>query len=90
MMKSPTTKGLSRTIEREARRSPRTFWTARATAIPPIPMEATRVVTLTPRFWRARRTKTLQTRSRITKPIAPTAVAASGSRSTSSLRYFSR
>ncbi len=58
------------------------FWTARATAIPPIPSVPIKVVTSIPRFWRIRSRKTDQTTSRAMKPRAPIAVAAPGSSST--------
>lgn len=47
-MKSPITKGLSRAIESDANKSARMFWTASATAIPPIPRLAIKAVTSTP------------------------------------------
>ena len=50
--KSPTTKGLSNTIDRDANKSPRIVCMARATAIPPTPNPATRVVILKPRLSR--------------------------------------
>jgi hypothetical protein len=59
-MKSPMTKGLSMTIDSEAKRSPRMFCMARATAIPPMPSPATRVVILIPRLSRVRRMTTDQ------------------------------
>ena len=49
-MNSPTRKGLSSAIESDAKRSPRTFCTASAIAMPPTPSPATSGMILTPRF----------------------------------------
>ena len=48
-MKSPTSKGLSMTMVRDAKISPRIFWTARATAIPPMPSTSSKRVSRGPR-----------------------------------------
>jgi hypothetical protein len=53
---SPTTNGLSRAIESDARRSPSTFCTASATATPAMPRPVTSAVMLTPNASSASRT----------------------------------
>jgi hypothetical protein len=50
VMASPTTNGRSSVMDSDASRSPNTFCTASATAIPPMPRPATSVVMLTPRL----------------------------------------
>ena len=63
---SPSSKGLSRVIDSEARRSPRTVCTASAMAIPPMPRPATSAVMLIPR---------LSSASRIASPNSTTRAA---------------
>ena len=50
MMKSPISKGRSRTIESEENRSLRMFWVASAMAMPPTPRPATSAVMSMPRL----------------------------------------
>ena len=69
--KSPMTKGRSSTMAREANRSPKTFWTARATAIPPTPRPATSAVISTPRLSSDRRSTIAHKRSFTRKLSAP-------------------
>ena len=50
--KSPGRNGLSNMMAREAKRSPRMLWTARAIAMPPTPRPAISAVTSTPKLAR--------------------------------------
>ena len=75
-MKSPTTKGLSTMIDSEAKRSPRMFCTASATAMPPTPRPATSAVTSTPRLSSATSSTIDHSRMRAIRFSAPRLVAA--------------
>ena len=85
MMKSPITKGLSSRMDSDAKMSPRMFWSAMATAMPPMPKLATRVVILTPgTLSRARRAAMANRAVRPTKVKARSVVM----RSPASCTYF--
>jgi hypothetical protein len=77
--KSPITNGLSSTMESEPKRSPSTFCTASATAIPPTPSPARSGVTWMPRFASTMSSRIVQRNSRPMKPSAFSVVAAAAS-----------
>ena len=70
MMKSPTTNGLSSTIESEASRSPSTFCTASATATPAMPRPVISPPTSTWKFASAMSSTITPSTSRTTMPMA--------------------